>query len=255
MTPDDARMVARLVGFLEYGKALQNFDTLISTLTEYEREAVDELVKERDEFAVYTNLSRGLQRVPSSLAEVAGAGDRNDFQQRGLAWVMALARVELGAMLAGFTHVPSPFEAVRPSQYEMLQYIELLQDGARTHFWALRNDPALRQVARLSPQRTEVLSYSRRLVITRAMLRAALGAGIRDYTPLQLRELAYRLQYLNDLQRGFRAKIEMYLAGAQSTSRSTKRSTGRFVAACRALLRAEQRELSAGTARVTIGGQ
>ena len=248
-------MVTRLVGFLEYGQALQNFDALLPMLTEYELAAVDEIVVERDEFAVYTNLSRSVQRAASSLAETSPQSGSDRFERRGLDWVMALARVELGAMLAGFTNVPSPFEAVRPTEFEFLPYKELLQDGARTHFWALANDPDLRKVSRLSPRNTEVLSYSRRSVIARALTRAAIKAGMGDYSPVQQRELASRLKYVDSLQKGFGAKIELYLRGAEATSSSTKTTTSAFVNACRALLRAEKRERAAGTANIINYGR
>jgi hypothetical protein len=153
-------------------------------------------------------------------------------------------------MLAAYTGVQDPFEAVQPTQYEMSQYGELLLDGTRTHYWALTGDPNLPRVTRLSPSRKQFLSYSRRLILARAMLRAALKAGLGQYSPLQMREMASWKRQLDDLQAGFVIKIRDYLAGnSQSTTRA---DTQQFetVEACGALLRAESRELRSGNARV-----
>ena len=248
ITPHDSRQAFRLVGFLEYGKALGLFDQLLAKVTEEELEAIDQLVRERPEFTVYTNLSRRLQRRPSSLAEPTD--DTRDFAGRGFAWVIGLARVELGAMLAAYTGVQHPFEAVQPTEFEMPQYGELLLDGTRTHYWALLGDPELKRVTRLSPSRKQFLSYSRRLILARAMLRGALKAKLGQYTPLQMRELARWKRQLDDLQAGFVIKIRDYLAGDTQTIQRTSRQQFDTVQACGALLRAENREIRSGNARV-----
>ena len=73
--------------------------------------------------------------------------------------------------------------------------------------------------------------------------------GMGDYSPVQQRELASRLKYVDGLQKGFGAKVEFYLRSAETTSSSTKTTTSAFVNACCALLRAEKRERAAGTAK------
>lgn len=205
-------------------------------------------MKERPELAVATNLSRGLPKRPSLLNE-APQDPGDQFVRHGLGWMTALARVELGAMLAGFSQVKRPFQQMAPVLYDTREYNELLLDGARTHYWALSNDPRLQKALK---QRVEqvykaVLSYSRRLVIARGMLRAARSVGV-PYSLAQHREMQYWRQAMDETQSVLVDRIQSIL-GAKFVSMSS--TSGReYANACGALLNAERRELAAGTAKV-----
>ena len=247
LSPADARMVRRLVGFLEYGRALDHFDELLRRVTDDERNVIDQMIAEEDAFSIYSNLARRVQPPGGTLTVQSSAGD--DGRRRGLAWVMALARVELGAMLATFTSTPEPFRAVRPTRFEFQAYKSLLLDGAQTHYWALSQDPDLRKVTRTSPVNPIVLSYSRRLVLARAMLAAAVKTGLGEYTPYQLRELASWTNDLDGLQIGLLALIHSYMQ-AQTRVSDAQTQSREFIQACAALLRAEKKELRRGTAKV-----
>ncbi len=239
-------MVLRLVGYYEYGNALNLLDELVASCSTEELEAIDRLVAERDEFTVYTDLGRRLQRGPSSLIPAASPTDKRG--QRGLAWVMGLARIELAAMLAGFTSVPQPFEMLGPTPFDANAYRSLLHDGALSHYWSLVNDPMLEPVSRMSPLQVQVLAYSRRLVIARGLLRATMKAHRGEYNPIQLREISAWKEGLDALQAGFIAKIELFLQDAQQQKVSQTSDQGEYVKACIYLLKAEQRELQAGRA-------
>jgi hypothetical protein len=170
LTPSNPQMVNRVVGFLEYGRALALFDRLLDTTTPSELEVMDSLVRQRDEFAVYTNLSRRMELEPSSLSEPKAA-DINGGPKRGLAWIIALARVELGAMSAGFTDQPNPFSATRPSRLELSAYNEILTDGMRSHYWTLRSDQTAQSLAfQTEPQ---AIAYARRVTVAIEFLRAS----------------------------------------------------------------------------------
>ncbi|HUG89859.1 MAG TPA: hypothetical protein VML55_03435, partial [Planctomycetaceae bacterium] len=129
--PQDPRLIFRLVGFIEYGAAVELLERFVSTASREELELADELVRERPEFAVYTNLSRHIEGATFLREQPRHA--RDDFCRRGLDWVLGLARVEVGALLAGFTSHPRPFGAVAPQTYGVEAYRELLVDGLRTH--------------------------------------------------------------------------------------------------------------------------
>ena len=159
----------RLVGFLEYGKALEHLDAFVAEQTAEELQSLDHWIQLRDELALYTSL------VPASLSPLRGA-ERNaasqPTEQRGLDWVMALARLEFAAMIATFTQVPQPFAAVRPSPYELPRYGQLVSEAFNEHFVALRQDEQLRRLARGEGTPTDLLRYGRRLVLTKALWHA-----------------------------------------------------------------------------------
>ena len=236
----------RLVGYYEYANALNDLDTLINQSTDEELYELDKMVAERDEFTVYTNLSQKLSSGASSLDEPRD----EKREQRGLRWVTALARTELGAILAASTGTPKPFEIVANPKFDLEQYRKLLLDGARTHYWALANDPQLREVTRSLKVNTQVLSYGRRLVMARAMLRAVLESSSSYYTPVQLRELYSWKESLDESQALLTAKIRAHIQGTVSKSDPTTTSK-EFVYACGIMLRGEAREVAAGTATIT----
>jgi hypothetical protein len=97
---------------------------------------------------------------------------------------MALARVELAAMLATFTRTPRPFESLRPTPLESRAYLELLRDGARTHYWAMKSDPGALRIIRTSADE-RLLAYGNRLTLARTFIRAAARAGKNIDTPQQ----------------------------------------------------------------------
>jgi hypothetical protein len=198
LTPSNPQMINRLVGFLEYARALSLFDRLLDTATPAEVDVMDSLVRQREEFAVYTNLSRPMESGPSSLSEPK-AQDVNAGPKRGLAWIIALARVELGAMSAGFTDQPDPFSATRPSRLELSAYNEILTDGMRSHYWSLRSDSLARSLAfQTEPQ---AIAYARRVTMAVEFLRAARRFNEDRLTLEQRLELDYWERELVQVQR------------------------------------------------------
>ena len=88
-----------------------------------------------------------------------------------LAWVVALARLEVGAVLATYTDHPRPFHAAGPSRYERAAYREPLEDAMHTHLAMLprsiRWDLASRADSR------ELLRLHRHLQLTARLIAAA----------------------------------------------------------------------------------
>lgn len=258
LAPADRTLIFRLVGFYEYIKALQHFSALIGMCDESELKVIDEIIGEKDEFTVYTHLSRRLQRRPSTLSEIGrtlsktGQPQEDRFARRGLAWVMALARVEIGAMFAGFTNIRSPFEWVQPTQLEMSAYRKLLEDGMRTHYWSLANDPAFRKIVRDTPDHKTV-AYVRRLTLARAFLEAAGKAGTAQLTPPQVVELRKWHSDLDTARVALIASIQAYLKSVQATSSNTTSKSSKFkeAFACSRQLEAEKYELARGMATIT----
>ncbi len=181
------RNALRIVGFYEYTHALQKFDELVRIASPEELEVIDRIIAKREELAITTNLSVRFLHPPNVLDEVSD--DPNDrFVRRGLAWLMALARVEVATTAAGFTPRKSPFAFVGATEFELPAYRELLLDGLRSHYWALSNDSDLPAVRKGRVEIHRLIVYGRRLFLMREMLDTMrLLAG--DADPRQLKEL------------------------------------------------------------------
>lgn len=203
------------MGFYEYGNALRELDRLISSCTDEELYELDRMVAEMDEFTVFTNLSRKQKSGPTSLNDPIDA----ENERRGLRWVTALARTELGAITAAFTSVKRPFEKIANVRFDLKEYNTLLADGARTHYWALMNDPKLRSISRTPRVTVQVLSYGRRLAMAQEMLRSAVDSTpSENLTYASRKELKDWKNSLGEIQGLINGKIRAYQTEVTKTS-------------------------------------
>src|SRR5262245_19681093 len=221
----DPNRIYRIVGFLEYAKALESLDQLAALINEYELAAIDDIDKSEPEFTVYTNIARRLELGRSTLAERT-QNEKDDFARRGFKWVTALARVELGAMLAGFTEHPQPFAAVAGQGYDRAEFKELLLDGSKMHFWALTQDPGFTEIMRrLTPTGT-TLAYLRRLNVALAFVYALGATSGAEMTPAQQQEVAVYANKLDGSRQDIRQDIERYLNQVLTSSKTTTSKAG-----------------------------
>jgi hypothetical protein len=196
----DPQLIYRLVGFIEYGIAINHLDEFVESASSAELEIADAIVRRRPQFDVRINLSRHL--AGQSLFN--RPPERSDhWTRRGLAWVMALARVELGAMLAGFSSVPRPFHMASPTMFETEAYREILTDGLRVHYWSLKRDPAIGDYARTGVPEQHIITYGRRAGVARRFLEASGEFSRRQLSAGQQAEL-------NAWERDFR-RLELVL--------------------------------------------
>ena len=217
----------RLVGFFEYARALESFDSLLKHASSEELAVIDQIVKQSPELTVYTNLSRHLETRPSTLCEPFQAGG---FEQRGFGWVVPLARLEYAAMHAGFTHLPQSFTAVNPTDYEIDEYKELLLDGLRTHVWALLNDAELRQVTSNGSSGTRLLAYFRRALLAQRFADGVATLHGKELTSEQQAELALWMRQLKELKQDLAQNVShrlMMLSGAEQSAQEGKQTTVR----------------------------
>jgi hypothetical protein len=254
-------VVTRMVGYLEYGRALALLDGLVRRATPEELKVIDEFIASRPEYTVYTNLSRKWENQPSSLSEAATPGD--SFARQGLPWVMALARVELGALVAGFTERARPFAVLPPTAYEYQAFRSMMLDSLRSHYHALRQDPVAQAyfAYRLDHSKTsdvrqgksgvneqQAIAYARRVAITREFLSAVRELGASDLSPSQQVELAQWEAQLNELLSTILVKV---LGLGYASEVVVQSGTSTNWQACGRLLQIAQQELQSGKATVT----
>lgn len=244
-------MVRRLVGFHEYGHALDHLDRLVSMCEEEDIVAIDKILDDHHEFDLFVKLPDGFRPGTSD-----GSEELRDHRRRGLAWVIALARVEFGAMVAGFTTHPNPYQLVQPSSLEYAETLQLLLEGVEGHFRAL-NDAGTTdaQTKKLygDNQIKSTLAKARRVRIARVMLQALEKVDLANYSERQTIELTAVQRELNRQQKDLRDMITIWLAERKSRQKTVSSSSfeNKFVNACGIQLAAERRELEAGTATVT----
>ncbi|HQR08105.1 MAG TPA: hypothetical protein PLN21_14850 [Gemmatales bacterium] len=238
-------LISRVVGTLEYLSALRNLDAFLQAASREELAAADKFVSSRPQFTVFTQLADRFKQGPGT-AQTSPAAQQAS-QKRGLMWVVALARLEAGAILATFTTLSTPFEMVGPTKWELPAYKELLMDGAQTHYLALANDSNVATVALKLPD-TETLAYIRRLNLARSMLSAAARSNAAELSPHDWSELEVEDRQLLATRDRFVLRVNKSL---NSYSKESKTITGEqytTMKTCILALRGEQVELAAGTA-------
>ena len=194
----DPYLVYRIVGYVEYMRALEFLDGLARYCNSEELKAIDELLQERAEFIVETNLSRKIEHQPSQMDLMPDkAGD--DFRRHGLSWMAGLARAELTAMLVGFAAQDDAFTRLA-MPYDHDAYKEIVRDGMRSHYWSLQNDASLQQVLRGDTDATVTLAFMRRRIVAEGFLKAAVALGPDDFNPAQKAELVSWKTNLDKLQ-------------------------------------------------------
>ncbi len=218
----DELEAGRLVGYLEYKLALHHFERLLELTSPAERQTMDELIGRDPRFVVHSNLSRRYNSLEptSTLSLAAPVPDprANGPNERiGLAWVMALARVEIGAMRAGMLgeisssqrrmtsprHLAAsadgkgPFDAFPPTNFDRDAFLEIMLDGVRQHYYESRTEYRLElrpdeQGARgnlLRPELAILFQLERKLDVAIEMA-AAFRQAATGLTPAQQTELA-----------------------------------------------------------------
>jgi hypothetical protein len=203
----DERDAQRVVGFLEYSEAAQRFNKLVSLCNQEELAAIDGWLSRHDEFAVYTNLSRKFEKKPGPLSE-SPLSPEDRFERRGLKWMLALAKVELGGVLAGFTHLKRPFATA----FDREEIAELLLDGLRTHYYVLRDDPKLAAILKRKALDTELLGYARSMVISQAFSQAVQREWKGRLNEAQAAELKLWQTAMQDWQKRMQRNVDEFLA-------------------------------------------
>lgn len=175
--PVDMTIPVRLIGSNEYFHALDSFLGLVKDSAKSEIKVYDELIAAQNEFSYYSGLSiataNGWQ--PEQLETKARGETGEQFKRHSLAWMMALARVELGATIAMYgNEVPHPFMFIAPEDFGRKEYFELVMDDAAAHLNALETDPMLIKKTRLTAKGdSNTLAYLRRLSVVHGLVNAS----------------------------------------------------------------------------------
>ena len=171
--PEDGTIPYRLVGSYEYLIALESLEELMEITTPLEKFTINSLLFDQPEFSFYSGVVSELG-VTASLVD-ADADEKTKFEfayrKNSLPWLIALARVELGATMSLYGTEQSPFSFFAPTTTGNREYAKLLADDLMTHWNALATDPRFEQVMS-SPGSEESLPYLRRLKLIDDMLAA-----------------------------------------------------------------------------------
>lgn len=188
----NAKILSRLVGYFEYEQSLAHFQRFLAAASPSELAAADELVQARDELAIYTNLARFVKPAPNKFVEspanvLVESSDivADNYQRRGLQWLIALAWIEHQAALVGFTTAPLPLTTGMPMPANDGAFQELLVDSALVHqagwhqtYFSQGQAGVGSAVTKLQP--ADLLAEGRRVVLAMELMEAAAQTATAD---------------------------------------------------------------------------
>ena len=171
-----------MVGYYEYSKALRYFNQLLRRSKPEDVKVYNAYVARDPSLAVF------VQHATKNKAEDA-AKDSDTTQkvepQYGLFKMMALARVELGAMKAGFHGESNAFVNKSVSKLEAPAYEALLREGVQLHLNQLARNAEFHRELQGTEKKvsTKTLAYMRRLIVVNRMADALTKLQTKDATP------------------------------------------------------------------------
>lgn len=176
----DKTMPYRFVGSYEYGNALKAFEKLVAISTKEDLQAYDLVLINRPEFTYFNGANVSLKAMPN--LQKASTNQRNKyfdtFRKKGLAWMMALAKVELSATASMYGESKKPFQSIATTQFDGLPYLSVLSDDVAAHMRSLSQEPGFRKVTRSGRKiDTWTLAYLRRLKLIRDMIETLSDTG------------------------------------------------------------------------------
>lgn len=217
---EDESFLPRIVGFHEYHQALKLFDRLAAISTDTEMQAYDEVIQRRPEFSIYVGRPDTVQSRANRMVF------QQSFRQSGLAWVTALARVELGAMIAAFSERENPFGQLAPTRYDVIEFQQLLAEGWSSHFLGTQQIARIHDASKsqLAPgeRGTAILKIARRAKLASDMVVVAAGtmnpaASDDRFVSLQ-RDYDQLQEYRNQLSSQLKAEINRARGQVRSNS-------------------------------------
>lgn len=173
----------RLVGSYEYGEALKFLGELVESSTSDQITVYDKLIAQNPEFSFYSGIASnfGLQPDFASMSSEEHAEIDENFLRSSLAWMMALARVELGATAAMYGDQDDPFGvpvAIGGGEFGAKEYLQILVDDLAAHLKAASTDGNYHRA--LNPRKkvdNQSLAFLRRTQLIDALLSKVLSSG------------------------------------------------------------------------------
>ena len=257
------------MGYQEYANALNHLAPLVQKADAVQLNAFNKIISQMPELAIYTNLSRRfnfprvqnaslnpLLRDTLNVYRQSSLNERelvqqDDFKRTGIGWVLALARIEHGSIEIGYQQNVSPFNLEHLTEVEKPAFRELLLDGARGHYWAMRSDPVTHlilkgEVVKVSSQ--TALAYGRRAVLLQRMLETLNKMAGATFTPIQKKELQTWYNNMSEVRESV-----SYIMYATYREAILQQGIGAInLIGCPSLVEGIRRDISSGRAKIYL---
>ena len=183
--PQDDSIPPRIVGTHEYSAALAYLEKLVGKSSDDEIEVYDKVIAQLPEFVFYSGMTAGITQ-PKPVADNQDVKDADpkdfagrQFRKQSLAWLMALAKVELNATRSMYNPGDGAFIARAGKTFGMQEYYHVLLDDVAAHLMAIETDDQFKKAIKKSFETgtSDTVAYMRRLKVISNMLVALEQSG------------------------------------------------------------------------------
>ena len=233
---EDETFPYRLVGSYEYGTALINLGALVDSSTPEQIEVYDKLIGTKSEYSFYSGVvsSLGLDTDFSSLEGESSSDDvESGYLKHSLAWMMALARVELGATMSMYGEGEDPFgQAVMIGGvgFGADEYLSILVDDVSAHLKAAQTDDSYAKS--LNPKGKiddSTLNHLRRTQLINDMLAKVISSQIPEIVVVAGPYAEVAQKYVDDMTEKIRrATTTVVIPPVASESTETSSSSDTY---------------------------
>ena len=203
---EDKTFPYRIVGSYEYGTSLSNFGKLVDSSTPEQIEVYDKLIGMKSEYSFYSGVASnmGLDTDFSSLDQESSTDVESSYLKHSLAWMMALARVELGATMSMYGDgMEDPFgKAVTLGGvgFGSEEYLSVLVDDVAAHLKAVQNDDSyIRTLAPEEEVGSLTLNHLRRTQLINDMLGKVISSQIPEIVAVAGPYAEVAQRYVDDI--------------------------------------------------------
>ena len=233
-TAQDDSIPKRIVGSEEYGAALQNFEALVESSTAEKIKVYNHVIQQFPEFAFYSGFESGLPQTQQANANLPeDPQDANapldqglsKYKKNTLAWLMALARVEINATRAMYVPGDGAFVVPDHEMFGMEEYFRVLLDDVAVHMQSLKADAKFQEAARETFQlaSSQTIAYLRRLKLIKSMLMAAGHSG---YTAIDRKSGEY-LKEIAAVEKSLEKQVARSMKDTVQVQRRQESSTSK----------------------------
>lgn len=186
--PADETIPPRIVGTVEYLSAIEQLEKLVAISNPDEIAVYDKIILQLPEFIFYSGIVAGIDQpqpfagthpIKDGASATPGQIADSQFKKHSLAWLMGLARVELGATRAMYLNGDDWFVPTLATSFGLNEYYHVLLDDVAAHLKALETDADFKRAIKKSFKiaSSDTLAYLRRLKLVNRMLIGLEGAG------------------------------------------------------------------------------
>lgn len=223
--PSDKSVPYRIVGSYEYVNAIESLERLIAISNTEELATYDRFLEDRPEFTYFSGLAEQFGLPSGDLTkhpQFEIAGFKNRYEKKGLAAMLALAKVEIGATISMYGKSREPFNEFGPlGQLDYQQMISIIADDVHAHMYSLEKEKEFKKVLR-GPLRTATVNYLRRLKLIKDMIDVLKATGtISEFKGMSKHRKTIKLQISV-----MRSNIMAYAIGEDESSTTTSTSIG-----------------------------